>query len=541
MICAKSGCQEGSNSNSKPKRSTPEFSARESVREIKTRPQMTNRGSNQFRDNLCCMPQHTTETSERTTELTRVGPKVSVSSRAKSTTWKRHSTREPKLRQERSNNGPSTRDRKAGRTRGNSLDEAKEDQRTEHPAMPTRPVDKKKKLGNFVSPKAVQFRKGPNGTPLEGAKMTNKSTSALLELWHREVKKERLSDTYRHHILTNLLDQEATWGNMWLNFDPGETRDNFLAAHCAVVGKMSDFSCRYKLKTKTLEASVLMLDKVLTSATFSQHIKGSIKTTPPAVPRTNSSSAAAGASAAATSPAEVTYTVQTIGMTLLFMQAKFEEIYPPPISTFMKWCSSGTDTSAMCTLERMLLLELGWNMTTATATDYLGWFFECLNVDKKTEVLSYYILESSYRAKLTEQIHGPVNRKWSFFNKEKQQQKSFPPCDLMESYPSKLALGALCLSLAYQGKKCFPRELEALVGMTSFDLGPLMKQLHDQLRAVVHEHITLPCPTIKKFSMRRYMQIGSFKPPTWLEMVQHNAFRESRIIEAVQRRMQTID
>lgn len=341
--------------------------------------------------------------------------------------------------------------------------------------------------------------------------IAKKEKCLMLELWNRELEKENLSDAYRDPILQSLLTEEDRWGNPWMKYESGGPRDSLLLAHQSVMNKLSDYSVRHKLKTKTLEATILVFDKIFTSPQMARYVKQ------PGEAKKGSGK----------------YSLQAVAMTLLFLQAKFEEIYPPPMSTFVKWCGRDTSPNDMIMLERLLLLELGWNLNTVTATDYIGWFFETVNADKKTQHLTTFILECSY-LKPAGQFHAPVSGKWDFFTRKSK--KSFPTCELIESYPSKLALGCLCLSLAYQGKICFPKKLAELVGLASHEIGGLIKELHEQIRLVVQWHMSEPNSTIKKFSTRRYLQIGQFKPPSWDEMVEHNAFRMTKIAEAVRDR-----
>lgn len=338
--------------------------------------------------------------------------------------------------------------------------------------------------------------------------MSTKTKTTMLELWKRKCEKEVVSETYKEHILKTLLTEEAEWGKTWLMYEPGEERDNFLLAHQAVVDKMADFSVRYKIQTKTLESAILLFDKIYTSPQMARYVKQP--------GRQNT---------------EGRYSIHAIAMTLLFMEAKFEEVYPPPLSTFLKWCGKDVNAADFVMLEHLLLLELGWNLLTVTATDYLGWFFAAVKGDSKTKHLTYFILECSYRMK---PLQSTANRKWDLFGKKKQA-KAFQTSELLESYPSKLALGCVCLSLAYQGRICFPKPLADLVGLASYEVGPLIYELHMQIRSVVQKNQTRPNATVKKFALRRHMQIGHFKPPAWDEMVAHNAFRQTQIAETVRK------
>lgn len=107
--------------------------------------------------------------------------------------------------------------------------------------------------------------------------------------------------------------------------------------------------------------------------------------------------------------------------------------------------------------------------------------------------------------------------------------KELPSCVLHVAKPSEIALGCIILSLAYQGKVCYPLTLEHSAGVSVKALSHIVKQLHIQLRAETEKHVTRCSAVVKKHSMRRYQSIGMFKPPSFHELLEHNAFRGTEL------------
>jgi len=104
-----------------------------------------------------------------------------------------------------------------------------------------------------------------------------------------------------------------------------------------------------------------------------------------------------------------------------------------------------------------------------------------------------------------------------------------PASILHVAKPSEIALGCIILSLAYQGKICYPVTLENSAGVSVERIGHIVKQLHMKLRAVTEKHVTHCSTVVKKYSMRRYQYIGAFKPPSFHELLEHNAFRGTKL------------
>jgi len=104
-----------------------------------------------------------------------------------------------------------------------------------------------------------------------------------------------------------------------------------------------------------------------------------------------------------------------------------------------------------------------------------------------------------------------------------------PASILQVAKPSEIALGCIILSLAYQGRICYPVTLEHSAGVSVDSIAHIVKQLHMQLRAVTEKHVTHCSTVVEKYSMRRYQYVGAFKPPSFHELLKHNAFGGSKL------------
>jgi len=71
--------------------------------------------------------------------------------------------------------------------------------------------------------------------------------------------------------------------------------------------------------------------------------------------------------------------------------------------------------------------------------------------------------------------------------------------------------------------------LEHAAGLSVDSVAQIVKQLHMQLRAVTEKHVTHCSTVVQKYSMRRYQYIGAFKPPSFHELLEHNAFRGTKL------------
>jgi len=153
--------------------------------------------------------------------------------------------------------------------------------------------------------------------------------------------------------------------------------------------------------------------------------------------------------------------------------------------------------------------------------DFLGRFFEAGKTSRKTNLLAMFILEMSWRAEMAigtdSSIFNPEVKRWM-----KNGAGIMPASVLMVAKPSEVALGCIILSLAYQGKVCYPVGMEYSSRIRAGAISNVVKELHEQL--TIETHMPRPTAVVKKYSHRRFRYIGAFKPPTFRELVDHNAF-----------------
>jgi len=320
------------------------------------------------------------------------------------------------------------------------------------------------------------------------------------EIWNHA---RPLAFDYKAEVLQTLFDEESKLQTPWQKLPFGGQREAYIVSRVSSVEIMTEFVTKYKLKVKTLEAAVHYLDRLLRSPNFNNIIKPG-----PAYRNANGS-----------------HSLYTIALCVLFISSKFEEIYPPPRPAFTSWCPSNSN---MELLEVRLLEELGWDLSSVTPTDFIGLFHEAAHADRKTKNLSMFILESSYRCKIIEQAWGS-NRKWNIFQKNGKP-KVPSRVHIMAAKPSQVAIACLALSLAYQGKIAFNSVMCTVSRTTSAAIGPLVKELHEQLRKETSDNAIRPSCIVKKYSHRRHSGIGTFRPPSWSELVRHNAFRGTQVV-----------
>jgi len=99
-----------------------------------------------------------------------------------------------------------------------------------------------------------------------------------------------------------------------------------------------------------------------------------------------------------------------------------------------------------------------------------------------------------------------------------------PASVLMVANPSEIALGCIILSLAYQGKCCNPVTMEYSSRFSPVLISNVVKELHRRLRFETNTHVTQHSAIVRKYSQRKFHYIGAFKPPTFRELLEHNAF-----------------
>jgi len=353
----------------------------------------------------------------------------------------------------------------------------------------------------------IDFRSQAKSSPLLDLKKSPKmpfNSEAKLAKWEKKAIYSK--HNYGDEIFTRLLYEEKKQETRWhvVREDVVEF-SIFAAIRRKCVQVVTNFSFKYRLRLKTTEASFVYLDRFLLL--------------PVARTILDSESGVKGATGK--------HSLLAVFMCLLMFSSKYEEIYPPELALFAKYVQYSPQEFVK--LEVLILHAMNWDLITVTSADYIARFFDAVNCSRKTNFLAMFILEASWIADMScgsdISIFKPGTLGWL----ESGRNKTAPGCILHVAKPSEIALGCIILSLAYQGKICYPATLEHAAGLSVDSISQIVKQLHMQLRAVTEKHVTHSSTVVQKYSMRRYQYIGAFKPPSFHELLEHNAFRGTKL------------
>jgi len=324
-----------------------------------------------------------------------------------------------------------------------------------------------------------------------------------IKLWERKLAKKH---SYKDEVFKLLVDEEKRQATAWHIVREGAARlTKFAPERRKCIESIIKFSVKYKLLPKTTEASFIHLYRFLLL--------------PRAQSIVQSSSGVKGAIGR--------YPLRTVGICILMISAKYEEIYPPVLSVFAEHAQCTTRDLAK--LERRILHVMNWSLVTITPIDFLGRFAQSVRATKKTSTLAMFILEASWQAEMAvgtdPTIFQPYVQRWLQTGRF----GVMPSTVLMVAKPSEIALACLILSLAYQGKICYPVTLEYCADVRAGYVSEVVEGLHQQLRRETKNHVLKPSAIVQKYSQGRYLGIGAFKPPTFRELLHHDAFRGTEL------------
>jgi len=85
--------------------------------------------------------------------------------------------------------------------------------------------------------------------------------------------------------------------------------------------------------------------------------------------------------------------VQLVGVTTLFLAAKYEEIYPPELKEFVYLTDRAFSKEQVITMERDILSALNFEVTMTSQWWYYAKFSEQLGLNKQSKCLGQYLLE----------------------------------------------------------------------------------------------------------------------------------------------------
>jgi G2/mitotic-specific cyclin-B, other len=94
------------------------------------------------------------------------------------------------------------------------------------------------------------------------------------------------------------------------------------------------------------------------------------------------------------------YQLQLLGLTVLFIAAKYEEIYAPELNELLKSIDSVFLKEQVVSLERDILGSLGFYISAPTSLKFFKRFKEIMKIDKNLESFAQYLLELSFDHRL---------------------------------------------------------------------------------------------------------------------------------------------
>lgn len=359
----------------------------------------------------------------------------------------------------------------------------------------------------FVRDVIAWWSKGWSGPSPVLMKMKTKvrgNVALKLAKWEKMMVESK--HNYSKETLKSLLDEEAKQETPWNVVREDIVKLATFAPHRQFGREViTNFSYKHRLLQKTIEASFVYLDRFLLL--------------PEARKIIDSDSGVKGATGK--------WSLLAVSMCILMFSSKYEEIYPPRLRSFAKF--AGHSQEDFIELELIILDAMDWNLSTSTAADFINRYFSTVKCDSKTYLLSMLILEASWHTDMScgsdISIISPSTAKWL----KSGQNTVLPASVLHVAKPSEIAVGCIILSLAYQGKECYPASLESIAGICSSNLSHIVKQLHTQLKSETENRVTRNSTVVKKYSSRRYQYIGAFKPPSFHELLEYNAFRGTKL------------
>jgi len=348
------------------------------------------------------------------------------------------------------------------------------------------------------SPSPIAFKQSRNWR-----KKPHKLGDRQMKLAIWEAKALASKHNYRDDVFEQLLKQERRQVRAWDIVSEGIVDINtFAETRHRCIEYITNFSVAHRLQQQTTEASFVYLWRFLSL--------------PEARAIVNWSSGIKGASGE--------YSLVTVAMCFLMISSKFEEVYPP--RTFAFAVRVGCSIRELLSLEIELLSALKWNLLTSTPVDFLDRFSSMMS-EKKTKLLSMFILELSLLTRITTGTNPTIYKPSERFDSGGT--GLMPGSVLMKARPSEVALGCLILSLAYQGKACYPVKLEYCSRMRAGSVSEVVQGLHHQFRSEACSYTSHSNPILNKFLLPRFHCVGDFKPPTFRELIQHNAFRGTEL------------
>ena len=87
--------------------------------------------------------------------------------------------------------------------------------------------------------------------------------------------------------------------------------------------------------------------------------------------------------------------IQLVGISAIFIIAKFEEIYPPLLKDYEKVCNNAYTHLEILEMESRILISVNFNLTQTSSYSFLQHIHLNLDFDEKAKVLGRYIIENA--------------------------------------------------------------------------------------------------------------------------------------------------
>lgn len=126
-----------------------------------------------------------------------------------------------------------------------------------------------------------------------------------------------------------------------------------------LVDWLQDVHLKFKLRPETLFLAVNMMDRYIEKATITRK------------------------------------RLQLVGITCLFIAAKYEEIYPPPLKDFVYVTDRAYKREDLLDMEGKIISALQFKLTVPTSLFFFERFAKVAKLSEKAAMLGRYILESS--------------------------------------------------------------------------------------------------------------------------------------------------
>lgn len=169
---------------------------------------------------------------------------------------------------------------------------------------------------------------------------------------------------------------------------------------------------------------------------------------------------------------------QLLGVTCLWIAAKYEEIYPPQFDNFVKVCDDAYEKSDLLEMEQQVLTAINFDLSVSTSLRFLQLYVKHAGLTSQGLMMARYICSLA----LTKH-------------------------EFVELKPSTLAAGAVYLAgKIFRSNLEWPSELESATGLSLSEVRPPARDLLLCLKSATRS--TLCNAVQRKFSSDKYMCVS---------------------------------